>query len=387
MTITGLVAFLRKLCPGIEETCHIEIFEGCRIAMDVSIYMYSKKASAIRNQVKKMIDPLVETPNYENASLEMCLGIVNLISYYKKYNITVVPVFDGKSHELKKKTQDERRAKTSSMEDKISNLKKIGKSMSQESDLTDEEDKYVKSYSGKHVLNSKNDVTEALKMHLSNACSMELNDYVLLKQTFDELGIPWIQAEYEAEQTCAIMCKRGDVAAVMSTDSDVLAYGAPIMINSEPRGSGRVMFETSPTITAIAFSNVLNCLNMNYKQFLEFCIMLGTDFNKNVRGMGPAKCHELLTQYKCLDNINNVRTYMISKHLKPKTKIEKYCYAYDSEILNLSEVMAFFTSMVSYDKSRMENCNPIENPTIEKFLPVADKKKIMRIFEIFLPEK
>ena len=106
------------------------------------------------------------------------------------------------------------------------------------------------------------------------AVKINSNSFMLSKELFDILGIPYFQAPVEAETTCADLCKRGFVDYVVSEDSDVLAYGAPFLITK--------INTSEDTCVIVNYSAILNSLEFTPEQFLDFCIMCGTDYNKNI---------------------------------------------------------------------------------------------------------
>ena len=46
------------------------------------------------------------------------------------------------------------------------------------------------------------------------------------------MGLPWMQAPFEADAQCAALCLYGKVYGVISEDRDVLAFRSPITINN-----------------------------------------------------------------------------------------------------------------------------------------------------------
>ncbi len=191
-------------------------------------------------------------------------------------------------------------------------------------------------------------------------------DYLSLSSIFTALGIPWLQAESEAEQTCAQMCRHRDVAAIFTTDSDCLVYGCPIMINQITYSPG-ARVKVPPIVHGYVFSNVLQVMELTNQQFMDFCIMMGTDFNKNVPDYGPAKNYDLLKYYGSIPNIAKARQALHERGMartdyvdrgkmgiQGLSRIEKLCYDYDTSKLNYDAVRCFFTDPVKYDKNALK---------------------------------
>ena len=123
-----------------------------------------------------------------------------------------------------------------------------------------------------------------------------------LKNFFTEIGIPWIQAIDEGERLCCMLYFDNYVDAVFSTDTDTLVYGCDKVINSfrlETRGTDRFM-------PFYDFNGILTALGFTHEQFVDFCILCGTDFNDGIDKIGPVKAWDLIKEYKALNKLPNV---------------------------------------------------------------------------------
>jgi 5'-3' exonuclease len=136
--------------------------------------------------------------------------------------------------------------------------------------------------------------TEIYKLQ-NTLLSIRTEDFVLTKQFFKACNIPYIDAEGEAEATCAALVKQGIVAAVLTEDTDVLAYKVPIMLHKMDVSEG--------TFVEIDYEEILTQLKFTPVQFLDFCIMCGTDYNANIFKVGPDKAYKLLQQYGSIEAI------------------------------------------------------------------------------------
>jgi len=105
--------------------------------------------------------------------------------------------------------------------------------------------------------------------------------YAALKVKLDAAGEAVHVAAYEAEAAAAWLAVNGQVAAVFTTDSDAVAYGAPLVVCNYGMAS-------LPTY-AIDHAAALAATGLTAAQFREACILCGTDFNDRIRGFGPAK--------------------------------------------------------------------------------------------------
>lgn len=113
------------------------------------------------------------------------------------------------------------------------------------------------------------------------------------KKLLNALGIPVVQAPSEGEAQAAFMCGKNDAYAVSSQDFDALLFGAPRLLrNVNITGKRKVprrniFVDVKPEIIELA--DVLKSLKISREQLVEIGILIGTDFNEGVMGIGPKK--------------------------------------------------------------------------------------------------
>jgi flap endonuclease-1 len=95
------------------------------------------------------------------------------------------------------------------------------------------------------------------------------------------MGIPTFQADGEAEALCAHLAIHGYVDAVLTEDSDVLAYGTPWMV------AFRTYKTTDEKIMGIYLPYVLDVMGYTVEEFRDLCILLSCDYNNRVKGFPP----------------------------------------------------------------------------------------------------
>ncbi|RLE82882.1 MAG: flap endonuclease-1 [Thermoprotei archaeon] len=127
------------------------------------------------------------------------------------------------------------------------------------------------------------------------------------KKLLDLLGIPWIQAPSDAEAQAAYMVSRGGVWAVNSRDYDSLLYGTPRLVRyltisgTEFLPSKGIVRRLQPEL--IELNNVLSTLNITREQLIDVAILVGTDFNEGVKGIGPKTALRLIRIYKRIEKL------------------------------------------------------------------------------------
>jgi len=138
-------------------------------------------------------------------------------------------------------------------------------------------------------------VEEYVKKMRSYILDISPEDFQLTKQLFDILKVPYYDAPLEAETMCSDLCKRGVVDAVLSEDTDVLAYASPVFLSK--------INTTDGTCIRIKYPELLEELNLSSDEFLDVCIMCGTDYNKNIFRVGPEKSYKYIQKYSTIENI------------------------------------------------------------------------------------
>ena len=193
-------------------------------------------------------------------------GILYRTSSLIEKGIKPIYIFDGTSDVLKKGTQDKRR------EVKVESQKKMEEAL-EEGRIEDARKYAVRTsrMSPKIVDGSK----KLLKL----------------------MGVPYIQAEGEGEAQASYMVEKGDAWCVGSQDYDCILFGAPRMVRNLTITGGKANLEM------IDLKKVLEKLEISREQLVDVAILVGTDFNRGVKGIGAKTGLKLIKEH---GNILNV---------------------------------------------------------------------------------
>jgi flap endonuclease-1 len=146
-----------------------------------------------------------------------------------------------------------------------------------------------------------------LNKEKNSTCNINFNLVDDVKKMFTLMGVFQIQAKSEAEASAAILAKNGKVSAVVSEDLDSLVFGAPIVLRKFAQGSTTKDKNQAVEINLLV---VLQQLNITFAQFIDLCILCGTDYTKStLRNIGPIKALELIKTQTTIENIikfNNI---------------------------------------------------------------------------------
>ena len=127
------------------------------------------------------------------------------------------------------------------------------------------------------------------------------------KHLLDLLGIPWVQAPSEGEAQAAYMAMRGDVWASNSKDYDSLLFGAPRLVRflsisgSEWLPSKGKARRVLPEL--IELDSFLGYHGITRAQLIDMGILIGTDFNKGIKGIGPKTALKLIKKHGSLEEL------------------------------------------------------------------------------------
>ncbi|MDP2717910.1 MAG: flap endonuclease-1, partial [Candidatus Micrarchaeota archaeon] len=128
------------------------------------------------------------------------------------------------------------------------------------------------------------------------------------QQLLDLLGLPWVQAPSEGEAQCALMASRNVVDAAASQDFDTLLFGAPRLVRNLTL-SGRRKLPRKNQFTTIypeeySLKENLDTLGLSHRQLVWAGILIGTDFNEGILGIGPKKALKIVKDAKTFADIN-----------------------------------------------------------------------------------
>lgn len=140
---------------------------------------------------------------------------------------------------------------------------------------------------------------------INSKTANDIYNYLLLE------NIPIFITKNDAEKECAIQCSH-ERDIVVSDDTDALAFGAPNLIRFITNKKKRHIINKE---------ELLNELNINYEQFIDFCILSGCDYSAKIPGIGPVKAHEIIKKYKTIETFlesNAFNKYKNSKLFNQK---------------------------------------------------------------------
>lgn len=265
MGIKGLPKLIRDIAgkSGIR-TYPFSRFKGMKISVDASLAIHST-VIAMRSNGRDMKNSKGELTSHLH-------GLFYKVLTFLENDMVPIFVFDGKAPKIKNKTILKRHARKDLAEKNLEGL-------------TDSEDEtYIKNFK-QTFKPTKDNILEA---------------QILL----DLMGIPYMVAPGEADVVCAWLAARYDangkkyVKGVCSDDSDMLPLGAPYLF----KDMLRFMSKNKP-VTAVNLNNTLAEMKLTMDQFVDLCVLLGTDYCDNIKGIGPKGAYKLILKYGTLEKV------------------------------------------------------------------------------------
>ena len=115
------------------------------------------------------------------------------------------------------------------------------------------------------------------------------------------MGVPCVDAREEGEAQASYMAIKGDVYAAASQDYDSLLFGAPILVRNLTLSGRRKMPRRNVYVDVVPeilkLSEALSILGISREQLIDMGVLMGTDFNPGVKGIGPKKALKLIQEY------------------------------------------------------------------------------------------
>jgi flap endonuclease-1 len=127
------------------------------------------------------------------------------------------------------------------------------------------------------------------------------------KTLLSAMGLPFVEAPSDAEAQAAFIVQRREAYAVAGRDYDTLLYGSPRLVRNlairstefyPSKGYSKVL---KPEL--IEAGEALSRLGITREQLVDVAILVGTDFNEGVKGIGPKKALQLIKKYGRIDEI------------------------------------------------------------------------------------
>jgi flap endonuclease-1 len=122
------------------------------------------------------------------------------------------------------------------------------------------------------------------------------------------MGLPVVQAPSEGEAQAAYMAAASpEIWAAASKDYDSLLFGAPRLVRFLTI-SGKEFLPSRGTFRPIVpevieLAQLVAAYNITREQLVDAAILVGTDFNPGIKGIGPKKALKLVQEHGSIDTM------------------------------------------------------------------------------------
>jgi len=307
MGIKGLKKIIKKNAPGSISEINIKSLKGSTICIDSSILLYKYRYT-------------YTTDNFH------ILGFINKIVELLTYRIVPVFVFDGKPPDAKKEVLLKRMETRNKLKERIEKLKE---------DLNGYGDEFIDSDSDSDSLEEIN----KLKTMNKELQQLEKNSLTVNKKHSDEviemlksIGIPFLVADGEAEEYCAFLQKNKYTDYILSEDTDSLTFGGDSILFNVPKSKNNFYL--------CKLNSVLNEMQINHAQFIDFCILCGCDYTCTIPKIGPVTALNIIKTHGSIEAFisNNVRY----------TVPENFNYVLARELFNKNNSFSKINHIISF---------------------------------------
>ena len=242
-------------------------------------------------------------------------------------NITPVYVFDGKPPEFKMATLEKRRQVRENAAAEYERAVKEGDS-------------------------------EAARKYAMASSKVDAYVKDSAKELLTALGIAWIQAPSEGEAQSAFMTQRCDVTYAVSQDYDSLLFGCEtlvrnVTISGKRRIRGKVISVYPERLT---LSDTLAKLELTREELIQAALLIGTDYNSGVSGVGPKTALKIVRAgnfYERIDESENAAPAdeLVSYFLNPEVTTD---YEITNRSADRDKVMEILCEEHGFTRDRVD---------------------------------
>lgn len=250
---------------------------GRKVAVDTYNMVYQFMSAIRQPDGRPLCDGRGRTTSHLTGLLHRTANLV-------ESGIEPVFVFDGKPHPLKRATLDERKERREKAEREWKDAVERG-------DIK----------------------TAHTKAQQTSRMTPEVKESA--RELIGYMGFPIVDAPSDGEQEAAYMCRRNDVWAAASQDFDSLLFGTPVLLRNltmagRRKVPGKDAYREIRT-EVIDSKEFLDSLGITREQLVDMCILMGTDFNTGIKGIGPKKALKLIRENGDLEAVlpRSARTY------------------------------------------------------------------------------
>jgi flap endonuclease-1 len=232
-------------------TVRFEDLEESVVAVDAHNWLYRYLTTTVRFTA----DGTYTTA--DGTEVANLIGIVQGLPKFFEHDLTPVFVFDGGPSELKTDEIESRREQRERYEDQLEDAREAG---------------------------------DSVRVATLESRTQRLTDTIqeTSRELLELLDVPIVEAPAEGEAQGAHIVRRGDADYVGTEDYDALLFGAPDTLRQ---------LTSSGDPEYMSLSRTLDDLDLTLEELIDVAILIGTDFNEGVDGIGPKTGLSLIREH------------------------------------------------------------------------------------------
>ena len=242
-------ADLRSLA-AIEEV-PFDSLAGSVVAVDAHNWLYRYLTTTVKwtNEEIYTTDDGMEVANL--------VGVVQGLPKFFEHDLTPVFVFDGAVTDLKADEVERRREQREQYEADLAEARERG---------------------------------DGIAVARLESRTQRLTDVIIetTRELLELLDVPTVDAPAEGEAQCAHMTRQGAVDYAGTEDYDALLFGAPLTLRQLTSTGDPELMD---------FEATLEKHGLTWEQLVDAAILIGTDFNEGISGIGPKTAIKLLQEH------------------------------------------------------------------------------------------
>ncbi|WP_293032480.1 flap endonuclease-1 [Natronococcus sp.] len=231
------------------------------IAVDAHNWLYRY----LTTTVKWTASEKYTTP--DGTEVANLIGIVQGVSRFFEHEVTPIMVFDGGPSQLKEDEIESRREQRRTYEEQLETAREEGDEV-------------------------------AIAQLESRTQRLTPTIQETSRELLELLDVPVVEAPAEGEAQAAHIVKRGDADYVGSEDYDALLFGAPLTLRQLTSKGDPELMDLEAT---------LERHDLTLEQLIDAAILIGTDFNEGVSGIGPKTAISEITEHGDLWSVLEAR--------------------------------------------------------------------------------
>ncbi len=334
MGIKNFNKYIKKFSPESIEKKTIHEYKNKILGVDANLILYKfleKNITYLHNKYKNNNNNNLESlKDLENNYEKLYLQLLDTIIFAYRNKIKLIFVFDGKTPDIKKNVVNDRRVLKNNAKNELNIFNnELNELINNNVDISN------------NLINMNNtEINNKQKKLLLNAINLNGKIIKSVKKLLKYSGISFIDAPNEADSYLAWLSKNNHIDGIVSSDYDILTFGGKNIILDI---FDNFKYNKPLTIQEINLNTLLKNIGLDYDTFIEFCILMGTDYSD--------KSNQSF-EYIYLSILLNPQFYKNEKILAENTDMEKIKNYFKNPItediknFNIND----FNNEINYDK-------------------------------------